>query len=64
MEGIKEGLIKWLQEIVPSGDKVFHETHDEDKRNLNHDFRDSKFGLKTHHIPKIYEEVMRLSIFG
>ena len=30
-----------------------HETHDERKRNVNHYFRDSNFGLNTNHIPKI-----------
>ena len=54
MEVFKEGLEKLLQEILPGDDKVFHETHDENKRNVNHDCRDSNFGLKTHHIPKIY----------
>jgi len=29
------------------------ETHDENKRNVNHDFIESNVGLKTHHIPKI-----------
>ena len=53
MEGLKEVLTKLLQEMLPNGEKVFHETHDENKRNVNHDFRDSNFGLKTNHIPKI-----------
>ena len=30
-----------------------HENHDEEKRNMNYDFRDSNFGFKTHHIPNI-----------
>ena len=53
IEGLKEGLTKLLQEIIPNGDKVVDETHDENKRNVNHDFIDSNVGLKTHHIPKI-----------
>jgi len=53
LEGLKEGLTKFLQEILPSGDKVLHENHDEDKRNTNYDFRYSHSGLKTNHIPKI-----------
>ena len=53
MVGLKEGLTKLIQEMVPNGDKVFHETHDENKRNVNHDFRDSNFGLKTKHIQNI-----------
>ena len=39
--------------MLPSGDKELHETHDKNKSNVNHDFRDSNFGLKTNHIPKI-----------
>ena len=53
MEGLKEGLTKLLQEMLPKDNKVFHETHDENKKNVNHDFRDSKFGFKTKHIPNI-----------
>lgn len=34
MECLKEGLTKLLQDILPNGEKVFHETHDENKRNL------------------------------
>jgi len=47
-----EGLKKLLQKMLPNGDKVFHETHDEKKGNVNHDFRDTNFGLKTNLIPK------------
>ena len=53
MEGLKEILTKLLQEMLPNGENLFHETHDENKRNVNHDFRDSNVGFKTHHIPKI-----------
>eukprot|EP00253_Pinus_taeda_P021423 PITA_21423 len=53
MEGLKGGLSKFLQEILPNGEKVVEETHDENKRNVNRDFIDSKVRLKTHHIPKI-----------
>ena len=53
MEGLKEDLIKLLQEMLPSGYKVLHENHDEDKRNTNYDFRDSNSGLNTNHIPNI-----------
>jgi len=49
----REGLTKFLLEMPPSGDKVFHETHDEYKINVKHDFRDSNFGLKTKYIPNI-----------
>ena len=39
--------------MIPNGETVVDETHDENKRNVNHDFIDSNFGFKTHHIPKI-----------
>ena len=39
--------------MLHSGEKVFHEIHDENKRNLNHDFREYNIELKTNHIPKI-----------
>ena len=53
MEGLKEGLTKLIQEIIPNGEKVVDETHDENKINVNRDFINSNVGLKTHHIPKI-----------
>ena len=53
MDGLKEGLEIFIQEMLPNGEKVFHETHDENKRNVNHDFREYNFGLKTNHIPMI-----------
>ena len=46
LKGLKESLKKFLQEILPSGDKVLHENHDKEKRNTNS-------GLKTNHITKI-----------
>ena len=45
IEGLKEGLAKLLEERLPSDDKVFHETHEENKWNVNHDFRDSNFWM-------------------
>ena len=53
MEGLKEGGTKSLQERLPNAEKVVEETHDENKRNVNHDFKESNVGLKTHHIPNI-----------
>ena len=53
MEGLKEGLTKLIQEMIHNGENVVEETHDEKKINVNHDFIDSNFGLKTHHIPNI-----------
>jgi len=48
-----EALTKLLQERLPSGDKVIHENHDEEERNMNYDFSDFKVGFKTHHTPNI-----------
>ena len=53
MEELKINMNKLLQEIVPKGESVLKETHDENKINVNHDFIDSNVGLKTHHFPKI-----------
>ena len=48
-----EGLTKLLKEMLPNGEKVLDETHDENKRNINHYFIDSNIILKTQHIPKM-----------
>eukprot|EP00253_Pinus_taeda_P025302 PITA_25302 len=53
MEGLKGGLEKLLQEMLPNGEKVVEETHDEKKIKVSHDFIDSNVGLKTHHVPRI-----------
>ena len=53
MEGLKEGLTKLIQEMIPNGEKVVQETHDENKINVNRDFINSNVGLNTHHIPKV-----------
>ena len=53
MDDKMDELKKLLQERVTNGEKVVKETHDENKRNVNHDSIDSNVGLKTHHIPKI-----------
>ena len=31
MEGLKEGLSKLIQGMVPNGEKIVEETHDEEK---------------------------------
>jgi hypothetical protein len=49
MEGLKNFLIERLAKSV----NVSHEIHDEDIRNMNQDWRNSNFGLKTNHFPKI-----------
>ena len=53
MADLKTDLTNFLQEILTNGEKVVKETHDANKRNVNHDIIDSNFGSKTHHIPKI-----------
>ena len=53
IEGLKEGLETFLEERLPSGEKAIHENHNEEKRNMNYDFRDSNVGFKNHHITKI-----------
>ena len=53
MEELKINMNKLLQEMVNKGERVLKETHDENKRNFNHDSIDSNVGSKTHHIPKI-----------
>ena len=53
MTDMKTDLTNFLQEILTNGEKVVNETHDANKRNVNHDFIDSNVGSKTHHIPKI-----------
>ena len=50
-EGLFEGWTKLLQERLPNDEKLVEETHDENKRNVNHDFIEYNVGLKTHHIP-------------
>ena len=39
--------------MIPNGEKIVEETHDENKINFNCDFINSNVGFKTHHIPKI-----------
>ena len=57
MDGLKrkimEGLKFFLIERPPESENVSHEIHDEDTRNMNQNWRNSNFGLKTNHFPKI-----------
>jgi len=53
IEYLKIYLTKFLQEMLTNEERVVKETHDENKRNVNHDFIDSNVGLKTHHVSKI-----------
>ena len=53
MADLKTDLTNFLQEILTNGETVVKETHDVNKRVVNHDSIDSNVGSKTHHIPKI-----------
>ena len=53
MEGLKEGLTKLLEEMIPHGENLVEETHEKRKININHDFINYNVGLKTHYIPNI-----------
>ena len=44
MADLKTDLTNFLQEILTNGEKVVKETHDENKRNVNHDSIDSNVG--------------------
>ena len=48
-----EGLAKLIHEILPNGEKIVEETHDEKKINVNREFVNSNFGGKNHHYPKM-----------
>jgi hypothetical protein len=50
---IMEGLKNFLIEGKPESENVSHEIHDEDTRKVNEEWRNSNFGLKTNHVPKI-----------
>ena len=53
MDELKINMNKLLQEMGTKGERVLKETHDENKKNVNHDSIDANVGSKTHHIPKI-----------
>jgi hypothetical protein len=57
MDGLKreimEGLKIFLIERTPESENVSHEIHNEDTRKMNQEWRNSNFGLKTNHFPKI-----------
>jgi len=43
---LKTDLTKFLQEMLTNGERVVKKTHDENKRNVNHDFIESNFGYE------------------
>jgi hypothetical protein len=57
MDGLKEEIMEGLKNFViertPESENVSHEIHDEDTRKVNQEWRNSNFGLKTNHVPKI-----------
>jgi gas vesicle protein len=57
MEGLKGEIMEVLENFVtektPESENASHEIHDEDTRKVNQEWRNSNFGLKTNHIPKI-----------
>jgi gas vesicle protein len=57
MEGLKGEIMEVLKNFViektPKSENASHEIHDEDTRKVNQEWRNSNFGLKTNHVPKI-----------
>jgi hypothetical protein len=57
MDGLKGEIMEVLKifviEKTPESENASHEIHDEDTRKVNQEWRNSKFGLKTSHVPKI-----------
>jgi hypothetical protein len=57
MDGLKGEIMEVLRNFVtektPKSENASHEIHDEDTRKVNQEWRNSKFGLKTNHVPKI-----------
>jgi hypothetical protein len=50
---IMEVLKIFVTEKTPKSENASHEIHDEDTRMVNQEWRNSNFGLKTNHVPKI-----------
>jgi gas vesicle protein len=57
MDGLKGEIMEVLRNFVtektPKNENASHEIHDEDTRKVNQEWRNSNFGLKTNHVPKI-----------
>jgi hypothetical protein len=57
MDGLKGEMMEVLKNFVtkktPESENASHEIHDVDTRKLNQEWRNSNFGLKTNHVPKI-----------
>jgi hypothetical protein len=52
-EEIMEVFKNFVTEKTPENENASHEIHDEDTRKVNQEWRNSNFGLKTNHVPKI-----------
>ena len=50
---IMEVLKIFVTEKTPESENASHEIHDVDTRKVNQEWRNSNFGLKTNHVPKI-----------
>jgi hypothetical protein len=50
---LMEVLKNFVTEKTPESENASHEIHDEDTRKVNQEWRNSNFGLKTNHVPKI-----------
>src|ERR1700722_19823720 len=50
---IMEVLKNFVTEKTPESENASHEIHDVDTRKVNQEWRNSNFGLKTNHVPKI-----------
>jgi hypothetical protein len=57
MEGLKGDIMEVLKNFITEktleSENASHEIHDEDTRKVNQEWRNSNFGLKTNHVPKI-----------
>jgi hypothetical protein len=57
MDGLKGEIMEVLRNFIiektPKSENASHEIHDEDTRKVNQEWRNSNFGLKTNHVPKI-----------
>jgi hypothetical protein len=50
---IMEVMKNFVTEKTPKSENSSHEIHDEDTWKVNQEWRNSNFGLKTNHVPKI-----------
>jgi hypothetical protein len=57
MEGLKGKIMEVLKIFITEktyeSENASHEIHDDDIRKVNQEWRNSNFGLKTNHVPKI-----------